>query len=129
MLTGDPIEAIEQARAFLKEGTVVAYYDQILVGALRLAQADAEQGRLDDVRLESIFRTVPTSLRTWPSTVTAILRRLQRRGGLRRIAKSSRWPVTNSESRSFVFLDWAGWTIVGSLWSWMHLIAQASMPA
>jgi predicted PurR-regulated permease PerM len=58
MLTGDPIEAIEQARAFLKEGTVIAYYDEILIGALRLAQADAEQGRLDDVRLENIFKTV-----------------------------------------------------------------------
>jgi predicted PurR-regulated permease PerM len=58
MLTGDPIEAIEQARAFLKEGTVIAYYDEILIGALRLAQADAERGRLDDVRLENIFKTV-----------------------------------------------------------------------
>ena len=58
MLTGDPVEAIEQARAFLKEGTVLAYYDEILVGALRLAQADAEQGRLDDARLENIFKTV-----------------------------------------------------------------------
>jgi hypothetical protein len=58
MLTGDPVEAIEQARAFLKEGTVLAYYDEILVGALRLAQADAEQGRLDDARLEKIFKTV-----------------------------------------------------------------------
>jgi predicted PurR-regulated permease PerM len=59
MLTGDPIEAIEQARAFLKEGgNVMAYYDEILTGALRLAQADAEQGRLDDVRLENIFKTV-----------------------------------------------------------------------
>jgi hypothetical protein len=58
MLTGDPIEAIEQARAFLKQGTVMTYYDEILVGALRLAQADAEQGRLDDVRLENIFKTV-----------------------------------------------------------------------
>jgi predicted PurR-regulated permease PerM len=58
MLTGDPIEAIEQARAFLKEGTVMAYYDEILIGALRLAQADAEQGRLDDERLENIFKTV-----------------------------------------------------------------------
>jgi predicted PurR-regulated permease PerM len=59
MLTGDPIEAIEQARIFLKEGgTVIAYYDEILIGALRLAQADAEQGRLDDVRLENIFKTV-----------------------------------------------------------------------
>jgi hypothetical protein len=59
MLTGDPIEAIEQARAFLKEGgTVISYYDEILIGALRLAQADAEQGRLDDARLENIFKTV-----------------------------------------------------------------------
>jgi predicted PurR-regulated permease PerM len=58
MLTGDPIEAIEQARAFLKQGTVMTYYDEILIGALRLAQADAEQGRLDDVRLENIFKTV-----------------------------------------------------------------------
>jgi predicted PurR-regulated permease PerM len=58
MLTGDPIEAIEQARAFLKEGTVMAYYEEILIGALRLAQADAEQGRLDDERLENIFKTV-----------------------------------------------------------------------
>ena len=58
MLTGDPVEAIEQARAFLKEGTILAYYDEILVGALRLAQADAERGRLDDARLENIFKTV-----------------------------------------------------------------------
>ena len=58
MLTGDPVEAIEQARAFLKESTVLAYYDEILLGALRLAQADAEQGRLDDARLENIFKTV-----------------------------------------------------------------------
>jgi predicted PurR-regulated permease PerM len=58
MLTGDPIEAIEQARAFLKQGTVIAYFDEILIGALRLAQADAEQGRLDDARLENIFKTV-----------------------------------------------------------------------
>ena len=58
MLTGDPVEAIEQARAFLKEGTVLGYYDEILFGALRLAQADAEHGRLDDARLENIFKTV-----------------------------------------------------------------------
>jgi nucleotide-binding universal stress UspA family protein len=52
------MEAIEQARAFLKETTVTDYYEKILLGALRLAQADAELGRLDDVRLENIFKTV-----------------------------------------------------------------------
>jgi predicted PurR-regulated permease PerM len=58
MLTGDPLEAIEQARAFLKEGTVGSYYEEILLGALRLAQADAALGRLDDTRLENIHETV-----------------------------------------------------------------------
>jgi predicted PurR-regulated permease PerM len=58
MLTGDPIEAIEQARSFLKEGTVERYYEQILLGALRLAEADAALGRLDDTRLENIHQTV-----------------------------------------------------------------------
>jgi predicted PurR-regulated permease PerM len=58
MLTGDPVEAIEQAQDFLKEGRVTAYYEEVLIPALRLAQADAERGRLDDMRLENIFRTV-----------------------------------------------------------------------
>ncbi len=58
MLAGDPVEAIEQAKAFLKKATVSEYYEEILVGALRLAQADAEQGRLDDARLENIYKTV-----------------------------------------------------------------------
>ena len=58
MLTDDPIEAIEEARTFLKEGTVLAYYEEILLGALRLAEADAALGRLDDERLENIHETV-----------------------------------------------------------------------
>jgi predicted PurR-regulated permease PerM len=58
MLTGDPIEAIEQARSFLKEGSIQEYYDEILLGALRLAEADARLGRLDDARLENIHQTV-----------------------------------------------------------------------
>jgi predicted PurR-regulated permease PerM len=58
MLTGDPIEAIEQAHEVLRDKDVLAYYQEILLGALRLAQVDAERGRLDDVRLENIVRTV-----------------------------------------------------------------------
>jgi len=58
MLTGDPIEAIEQARGFLKEGPIGVYHEEILLGALRLAEADAALGRLDDVRLENIHETV-----------------------------------------------------------------------
>src|SRR6202161_691180 len=58
MLTGDPIEAIEQARSFLKKGSIQNYYDEILLGALRLAVADAALGRLNDARLENIHQTV-----------------------------------------------------------------------
>ena len=59
MLTGDPIEAIEQARKFMKDdGTVERYYEEIVMKALRLAQADAALGRLDDKRLENIHQTV-----------------------------------------------------------------------
>lgn len=58
MLTGDPIEVLEQARAFLKKGSVEQYYEEIALGALRLAEADAALGRLDDKRLENIHQTV-----------------------------------------------------------------------
>ena len=54
MLAGDPVEAGEQARAFLKEKPLAAYYDEILLEGLRLAQADAERGLLDEERLRRI---------------------------------------------------------------------------
>src|SRR6185295_11076135 len=46
LLTRDPVEAAEQARTFLKQNPLVTYYDEILIEALKLAQADAERGRL-----------------------------------------------------------------------------------
>jgi predicted PurR-regulated permease PerM len=51
MLARDPVEAAEQAQRFLKERPLIAYYDEILVEGLRLAQADAEHGLLDDERM------------------------------------------------------------------------------
>jgi hypothetical protein len=50
MLARDPVEAAEQARSFLKQKPLLAYYDEVLVPGLRLAQADAERGLLDDER-------------------------------------------------------------------------------
>jgi predicted PurR-regulated permease PerM len=54
MLARDPVEAAEQARNFLKQKPLVAYYDEVLVPGLRLAQADAERGLLDDQRTARI---------------------------------------------------------------------------
>ena len=54
MLARDPVEAAEQARTFLKDQPLAAYYDEILLEGLRLAQLDAERGLLDDERLGRI---------------------------------------------------------------------------
>jgi predicted PurR-regulated permease PerM len=54
MLARDPIEATEQARLFLREKPLIAYYDEILLEGLRLAQADAERNRLDEESMRHI---------------------------------------------------------------------------
>ena len=58
MLAGDPIETTEQAQAFLKGGTLTQYYEQIMMGALRLAWADLQRGRLDQQETQRIRNTV-----------------------------------------------------------------------
>lgn len=58
MLAGDPIEAAEQARAYLKDASLEDYYDSILLNGLRLAAADSRLGHLDDERLDRILATV-----------------------------------------------------------------------
>jgi predicted PurR-regulated permease PerM len=58
MLAGDPIEPTDQAQAFLKDGTLTEYYEQIMMGALRLAWADSQRGRLDQQETQRIRDTV-----------------------------------------------------------------------
>jgi predicted PurR-regulated permease PerM len=50
MLARDPVEATEQAQTFLKDKPLIAYYDEVLIEGLKLAQADADRGLLDDER-------------------------------------------------------------------------------
>jgi hypothetical protein len=54
MLARDPVEAAEQARVFLKEAPLAAYYDKILLEGLKLAQSDAERGLLDTECMQGI---------------------------------------------------------------------------
>jgi predicted PurR-regulated permease PerM len=54
MLARDPVEAADQARIFLKEKPLTAYYDEILLEGLRLAQADAQRGSLDEDQMRRI---------------------------------------------------------------------------
>jgi hypothetical protein len=54
MLARDPVEAAEQAEIFLQENTLAAFYDEILLGGLQLAQNDAERGLLDNERMQRV---------------------------------------------------------------------------
>jgi predicted PurR-regulated permease PerM len=48
MLARDPIEVTEEAWAYLKTNPLASYYQDILLGGLRLAQIDAARGTLDE---------------------------------------------------------------------------------
>jgi hypothetical protein len=58
MLAGDPIELIEQAELFLKERKLVDYYEEILMGGLRLAWVDLQRGRLEQEQMQRVRDTV-----------------------------------------------------------------------
>jgi AI-2E family transporter len=51
MLAGDSDEAADQGEDFLKEKPLLAYYEEVLVEALKLAQTDADRGLLDNDRM------------------------------------------------------------------------------
>jgi predicted PurR-regulated permease PerM len=54
MLAGDPIEVAEQAQKYLKEKPLLSYYQDVLIEALKLAQADSDRGHLDEERKQRI---------------------------------------------------------------------------
>ncbi len=58
MLAGDLDEAAEQAEEFLQDGSLLTYYEKVLVEALKLAQDDAERGLLDNERMARVRDTV-----------------------------------------------------------------------
>jgi hypothetical protein len=58
MLAGDPTEAAEKAEEFLKERSLSAYYDDVALKGLQLAQSDLERDALDQARLIKIRDTV-----------------------------------------------------------------------
>lgn len=58
MLAGDPVEAADHAARTLKQTSVFDYCNDILLGALKLAQADLDRGRLDAERIANIAECV-----------------------------------------------------------------------
>ncbi len=58
MLAGDPTEAAEKAEQFLKERSLAAYYDDVAIKGMQLAQSDLDRAALDQTRLARIRDTV-----------------------------------------------------------------------
>jgi hypothetical protein len=58
MLANDPDEAARQAEDFLKDHPLSAYYDEVAVGGLALAQLDVNRGVLEHERRERIKQAV-----------------------------------------------------------------------
>lgn len=54
MLANDPEEALEQAEQLLKEHSLTAYYDEVVVGGLKLAAEDARRGAIDKARVQAM---------------------------------------------------------------------------
>jgi predicted PurR-regulated permease PerM len=64
MLAGDPAEAIQQADEFLKDEALVRYYDDVVIEGLRLAQTDADRGKLETSRLDEIHKSADVVIDT-----------------------------------------------------------------
>ena len=54
MLADDPAEALDNAEQFLKERPLAAYYDEVALKGLKLAQADLDRDALDALHLQRI---------------------------------------------------------------------------
>jgi hypothetical protein len=54
LLANDPVEALQQASALLKECSLAAYYDDAMLGGLRIANADVRRGVVPAAQLKLI---------------------------------------------------------------------------
>ena len=57
-LAGHPEEAIEHAEDLLETRTLAAYYDEVVLGGLRLAAADVDRGAVERSALRAVCETV-----------------------------------------------------------------------
>ena len=58
LLQGDPDEAANHAEVYLKEKPLAAYYDEVVLKALTLAQHDIQRGALDSERRHRVRETL-----------------------------------------------------------------------
>ncbi|MET0907021.1 MAG: AI-2E family transporter, partial [Tardiphaga sp.] len=58
MLADDPAEAADKAEQYLKERSLLSYYDQVALKGLLLARSDVQRGALNDARQTKLRDTV-----------------------------------------------------------------------
>jgi len=58
MLSNDPLEVVEHAKAYMAEHSLSHYYDQVARPALALAHKDVARGALDDEKAETFTAAV-----------------------------------------------------------------------
>jgi predicted PurR-regulated permease PerM len=58
MLADDPAEAADKAEQYLKERSLLSYYDQVALKGLMLARSDVQRGVLNDARQTKLRDTV-----------------------------------------------------------------------
>lgn len=58
ILAGNPDEAAGEAESFLRENSIIDYFDQVAIRALALAQKDVDRGALDEQRRLRIKETI-----------------------------------------------------------------------
>ncbi|RYX95329.1 MAG: AI-2E family transporter, partial [Bradyrhizobiaceae bacterium] len=58
MLADDPAEAADKAEQYLKERSLLSYYDQVALKGLMLARSDVQRGALNDARQTKLRDTV-----------------------------------------------------------------------
>jgi len=68
MLVGDPTEASDKAEEFLKERSLAAYFDEVALKGLLLAQVDANRGVLKEERLINIRNAVSEFVENLPES-------------------------------------------------------------
>ena len=71
MLAGDPLEAAEQAEVILKDKTLTAYFDEVVMEGLRHAQVDADHQKLEQSRLADIRDTATAMIEMLTEPATA----------------------------------------------------------
>ncbi len=75
MLAGDPVEAVEQAKAFMAQHSLVDYCDEVARPGLILAQKDVERGVLEDANRKIFHETIDTFSRTSRTSIGSPRRR------------------------------------------------------